>query len=174
MFTAYSFRFWPNLIACLLGHAWCMVGVRHLIYEDPFDQQLLFGYFFSAVWLVFHCVIIDMVINTGGHMFLESEMPRIDNNKLLDDMKEAVYIVDEEEGVIHFQNRKANALTQQLSSDTQASIFDKNNQFDFSRKSFAVIDKKVLKEKQKETDALAFEKVLASKKNVSMKEIIDT
>ena len=58
MFWAFSFKFWPSLIAVLLGHAWCMIGVRHIIYLDPVDQKMLIPYVVSALLLAFHCVII--------------------------------------------------------------------------------------------------------------------
>lgn len=89
-------------------------------------------------------------------------------------MNEAVYIVDEKKGSVHFQNRTANKLTVQLTADTKLSLLDNDNQFDFSRESFAEIDKKVFKAKQKEADAENAEKVLASEDYVSMREIINT
>ena len=174
MFWAFSFKFWPSLIAILLGHAWCMLGVRHLIYEDPVNQKMLIPYVVSAIWLTFHIVIVQLLVTNIGRVFVEAEIPRIDNKKLLDDMKEAVYIVDEKIGSVHFQNRTANKLTVQLTNDTQVSLLDNDNQFDFSRESFAIIDKKDFKAKKKEADAETVEKVLASEDYVSMGDIIKT
>lgn len=68
-------------------------------------------------------------------------------------MTEAVYIVDEKMGSVHFQNRTASQLSVQLANDANLSLLDDENQFDFSRESFATIDKKVLKAKQKEADS---------------------
>lgn len=118
---------------------------------------MLIGWIVSALWLAFHCVVLHLLMVNIGRVFVDAEVPRIDNKKLLDDMKEAVYIVDEKLGSVHFQNRTANKLTVQLTNDTKLSLLDNDNQFDFSRESFATIDKKVFKAKQKEADAAAVE-----------------
>ena len=89
-------------------------------------------------------------------------------------MKEAVYIVDEKMGSVHFQNRTASKLTVQLTNDTQLNLLGSGGQFDFSRESFAIINKKVFKAKKKEADAATVEKVLASEDYVSMGDIINT
>lgn len=51
MYWAFSFSFKSSMAAVLVGHAWCMVGVRHLIYEDPIDKKMILGWIVSALWI---------------------------------------------------------------------------------------------------------------------------
>ena len=40
---------------------------------------MMIGYAVSAFWLSAHCVILQIVFTTIGRIFVEAEVPRIDN-----------------------------------------------------------------------------------------------
>ena len=61
-------------------------------------------YFGSAVALAVYCYLFYLGISWVGIKFLGSELPREGNEQLLEDLKDGVFIVEEETDKVRYHN----------------------------------------------------------------------
>ena len=91
-----------------------------LVYGVPFDQKMVTD--LIATW--FYIAAAGTVFYVGmtwiGQKLVDSEMPRQSNEKLLNGLKEGVFIADENSGELLFQNVAAFKLSRFLESGDSA------------------------------------------------------
>ena len=89
--------------------------------------HILYGVTISA--------IIYLIFSLAGSYYVKAEVPRIGNEKLLDGLKEAVYVIDEGSQSTLFRNSSAKQLNKRLSSwknimntriDDSVDVFDRS------------------------------------------------
>ena len=66
-------------------------------------------------------------------------MPRASNQKLLNDLKEGVFVIDEDTNLVLFQNTAAKRLNTRLKERSFVSFIDLNENFDKSQEQFALV-----------------------------------
>lgn len=59
-----------------------------------------------------------------GYKFIDAELPRESNARLLDDLKEGLFIVDEETDEVLFKNKVAMSLNSHLESHCSMSLLN--------------------------------------------------
>ena len=91
----YGFNFWRNTGALLLYTGYVLVVVRAYLYEDEKGMvELVANFIMSCIWLIYNCAFIHIVISWIGFKFVAAEMPRNSNERLLNNLKEGVVIID--------------------------------------------------------------------------------
>lgn len=101
LFTSFSWHFWPNTVAILALMVWQIVYQPKYVFEAdyleanpafaaPINQlfKMAFRYVVITV-ILFHCFV-----SLSGYLYVEAEMPRIGNEKLLNSLEEGIFIVD--------------------------------------------------------------------------------
>lgn len=78
-------------------------------------------------------------------IFTEAEVLRQGNELLLNNLKEGVVILEEENQVVAFVNESAKNLKVQANVEFEITLSNENNKFDRNAKSFARVDPKMLR-----------------------------
>jgi len=106
----------------------------------------------TAACLAFYCWLFYLAISWVGFKFLSAELPRKGNEQLLHNLKEGVFIVDDETDIVRFHNTAAKSINAHLQTkhnfglvhDDEMPVFDreacKYHEVDASRLQTAEID----------------------------------
>ena len=79
--------------------------------------------------------VIYLIFSLAGSYYVKAEVPRIGNEKLLNGLKEGVFVIDEDSQSVLFRNSSAKHLNKRLSTwknfvstsvDDSVDIFDRN------------------------------------------------
>ena len=117
-FVATSFSFWREIAHVILINyyiAYC----RESLYNDQIG--LITDISVYTIWnfvYVFNLSMLYFIMSWIGHMYVEAEIPRQSNERLLNNLKEGVFIVGEDQRKIMFTNTVAKRISQQLYSDS--------------------------------------------------------
>lgn len=90
-----------------------------------------------------------LVINWVGNTYMNSEVSKVGNEALLDNLKEGVVIMDQDNGTVMFLNEAAKRFN--IRTDTPPDISQTKNAdiesqfFELQHEKFAYIDKNLLK-----------------------------
>ena len=68
---------------------------------------------------------IHIFLSLFGYTFVSSEASRVANEKLLNNLDQGVFIMDQNDGSVLFLNRAAKTLNTKLKSNCSQSILDK-------------------------------------------------
>lgn len=117
MFAAFSSA--SNLRFELIGHiitqAYLYFYVRYAIYgTEEALVVLLFKFFIESLIAVVVLGTIHLIINAFGLKYIEAELPRDSNDKLLNNLKEGVFIISKQDQEIQFQNTAATRMHERL------------------------------------------------------------
>lgn len=171
-FTSFSFGFWKAFVPIILAQAYVLIGVRHWIYGDDINLQLALEFVVGSLWLSVNCYGIHLLMSIFGYFFVESEVAHMDDAKLLNNMKEAILIVDDVDGNVLFRNNTAKQLNTMLTSEESMSLFSKENLFDKNQPLFALIDRSMFNTIANLDHAKIVGGVLAQNDYLSMQDII--
>ncbi len=104
----YAFNFWRSTTALLLFTGYVMVFCRFYLYQDDVPLSVLVTSFLvSCLWQVYNCAFMHIVISWVGLKFVEAEMPRERNERLLNNVREGVIIVGVNDSKVMFMNDSA-------------------------------------------------------------------
>ena len=103
--------------------------VRKYIYDDEIDKQLLVTVIGFTLQNMILAIISYMIIMWVGSKYVEAELPRLGNEKLLNGLKEGVFITEEESGIIKFKNKAATRLVSEFKDGFDISMIDERNVF---------------------------------------------
>ena len=107
MFMSYSFSFWRE-IAHVTLLMYYIAGCREFLYNDQIGLITdIFAYTMWNLALLFNLAIMYFIISWIGYMYVEAELPRQSNERLLNNLKEGVFIVGEDQRKIMFTNTAA-------------------------------------------------------------------
>ena len=88
--------------------------------------------------MILYTGAVYVLISWSGAQYVRAEIPRIGNENILNGLKEAVFVVDEDSRYILFQNSAAQTLNSRESHVGSFSVMpDKNEIFDMSEVQFA-------------------------------------
>ena len=83
------------------------IVVRHYVFGDEIESKIIISTIYSVLSTFGVCVWTRFFLNWLGCVYVKSELPRIGNETLLNDLKEGVFIIEEETSLVLFQNTKA-------------------------------------------------------------------
>lgn len=100
-FAAFSWHFWQNTLAILSLMVWQVAFQPQFVFEDDYLEanMMLVSPISTFFYLGFRYVFINLVIihcfiSQTGYLYVEAEMPRVGNEKLLNSLEEGIFIVD--------------------------------------------------------------------------------
>ena len=73
--------------------------------------------------------VMHIFTSLFGYTYVSSEVPRVANEKLLNNLDQGVFIMDQNDGSVLFLNRAAQTLNTKLKSNCSQSILGKDDQF---------------------------------------------
>ena len=109
----YSFDFWSAFgLICLQNYY--LVAVRLCLYDGYDLTTLIRQHTMACILIGISCVFIHIIISWIGFKFVEAELPRESNERLLNNFKEGVVILNEIKSEILFTNFAARQINQQV------------------------------------------------------------
>ena len=119
--------------------------------------------------------IVHAIVSFVGMLYVEASILRNGNEKLLNDLKEAVIIIDQETGLVLFVNhaakrfniRKNKNLEVNFSKNTDESIFDKKQEL------FAYVDMDIFRNTKLGDSQYVIDKIVNVSHYKSIEEIIN-
>ena len=101
----------------------------------------------SSLFRIFYVLAMQaityLVFNWVGLTYLEAEMPRIDNENILDNIKEGVVIIDEQSSSTRFLNRAVALIDKELQDTCALSIWkdEKTLAVDLDQEKFVLLER---------------------------------
>lgn len=134
-FSLLYFSFWPSAI-CMLSTQVFQAASSTFVYGKEFSNEILIECIFGLLWQLFNFAIVHAIVSFVGMLYVEASILRNGNEKLLNDLKEAVIIIDQETGLVLFVNqaakrfniRKNKNLEVNFTKNTDENIFDKKEE----------------------------------------------
>ena len=77
--------------------------------------------------MALHCTAVHILFEAFGHYYVNSEMPRIGNEKLLNGLEEGVFIIDKKENTMLFKNNAAKKLTKRMLDESGINLIDERD-----------------------------------------------
>lgn len=109
------------------------------LYEE--EQKGNLGTDLSQVLsLLFMNCIANLFLAWIGSLFVEAELPRQGNEKLLNGLKEGILILEEDSSTIQFHNQAALRLITKYSEKFSINFIDEKNTFEKEREMFAFVN----------------------------------
>ena len=113
--------------------------VRHVIYNDPLGERfaLILNFIFG---MLYQTGLGYLLISWTGHMYVKAEVPRVGNENILNGLKDAVFVVDEDSRSVLFQNLAASNFNHQSQlslQDNLSGIPEEKEIFDMNEVKFA-------------------------------------
>ena len=84
------------------------------MYGDALDASLVFHALSYLVMQLYNNALIYLLLSWLGTLYVESEILRKGNGELLNDIKEGVFILDQDDLVVVFQNEQAKKFEIQM------------------------------------------------------------
>ena len=106
--------------------------------------QAVKGLFAELVFIYASMFCISLLYMWVGILYLEAKMPSESNQRLLNNLKEGVYILDEDDFSLQFENKAAKRLDKKLLKRCDFS-FIQNGKLAFKDEAFQQIDAEVVK-----------------------------
>ena len=145
-YITFHFSFKLPCIAFLFTSIWVFLVVSKHIYLQPLSVNLFQALFHMVYGLVF-ITFIYLIFSLAGSYYVKAEIPRIGNEKLLNGLKEGVFVIDEDSQSVLFRNSSAKHLNKRLSTwknFVSTSIDDSVDIFDRNTKQFSLFNKMIL------------------------------
>ena len=91
----------------------------------------------------FSASVFTYIVNGWiGYNYLNSELQRQSNEIILNNLKEGVYIIDEESAKVRFKNNAAVKINRNLFSASRFRLFEEDSaDFDLETVNFEIVDK---------------------------------
>ena len=118
-----GFDFVKPFLTLVFVYLYVMCGVRQFIYEDDFTPKMIIGPVMYIIQMLLYCIGLHILFEAFGHYYVNSEMPRLGNEKLLNGLKEGVFIIDKKEDTLLFQNDSAKTLTKRMLNESGINLF---------------------------------------------------
>ena len=109
IFLAFSWHFWANTIAILGAMVFQTIVQPMIILNlNQESQSTGIGFlYFGIRYVIVNITFMHCLISVTGYLYVEAEIPRIGNEKLLNQLEEGVFIVDQASGETIFHNDAA-------------------------------------------------------------------
>ena len=104
------------------------IVVRHYVFGDEIESELIISTIYSVLSTFGVCVWARFFLNWLGCVYVKSELPRIGNETLLNDLKEGVFIIEEETSLVLFQNTKAKRFDTKFNPNYSISLVDNDGE----------------------------------------------
>lgn len=142
----YAFNFWRSTIAFLLFTGYVMVFCRFYLYQDDVPLMVLVaGFLVSCLWQVYTCAFVHIVISWVGLKFVEAEMPRESNERLLNNVREGVILIGVNDSKVMFMNNSAKMITKRIEEMSDFAILRNDNTIDVQCDAFCEVNYNILK-----------------------------
>ena len=145
-FLLFSYDFKWSITSIILSQTYIFILAQVVFYDEDFNFKMVRTSAWIAIWMLYNCAIIHMIISWIGSMFVEAEMPRASNEKLLHNLKEAVFIIDFDTGQVVFQNNAAKRVIERLFNLDQMSLVNESREFNLKNELFRKLDLKEFKQ----------------------------
>ena len=109
----YSFDFWSAFALVILQNYY-LVAIRFCLYNGYDLATLIRQHTTACIIISGSCASIHIMISWIGLKFIEAELPRESNERLLNNFKEGVIILNEQKSEILFTNFAARQINQQV------------------------------------------------------------
>ena len=96
----------------------------------------------GSILFAFSAAILYYMSSWVGTLFVQSELPRESNERLLNDLKEGLFIIDEQDSQIIFRNKAAKRINDQLETECDVTLISDRNMFNRAIHQFWPIDPK--------------------------------
>ena len=83
-----EFRYLYTISAILLSFTFTETLPRHLIFNEPLDMKMFSGLFLNWIWLIYMTYVSRTAFIMFGTYYVRAEVPRISNEKLLNNKHE--------------------------------------------------------------------------------------
>ena len=93
-FALYYFDFWPSLL-CSAAYLVLQLVIKRVVYEDPIDFETAIQIIPWLSYCLLFCIIMHMIVNKVGLLYVEAEIIRTGNEQLLNDLDQGVIIIKE-------------------------------------------------------------------------------
>ena len=139
-----------DLFVTFVAHGYLHFVVHYIIYDLEWSmQECTFGFVVDTLFFMLGQGLIHLFYSWIGFTYLASELPRESNEELLNNLKEAVFILDEQSSAVLFQNMAAKRTDKRLQHQCNFSFVacDKSNEplIDLDSAKLNQIDKNALK-----------------------------
>ena len=101
------YHFIPSLFAVWALEAYQTVFLKHYLQERDFDSVLVIELVSNLIWQILSLALLQILNAWVGRIYTDAEVLRSSNETLLNNMDEGVVIMEEESGVILFNNKAA-------------------------------------------------------------------
>jgi len=133
---------------------------------------MLIPYFFNFLCISFYSISVFAAISWCGELYLKLDNFNLKENSLLENLKEGVYILDENTKFVLFQNKMAKKYNVLLQQSFSACDVKESDVIDISWKQFTLVPTGELL-KTKNLDSEDVLKVLLALDNyISMEQVI--
>ena len=104
------------------------------------------GTFMYVFLTVVYTIAIHFCISWCGSLYVKAELPRIGNESILNGLKESVFVTDEENQSILFQNKSAKNLNAPENNNLNSTdlLPDKDGFFNMKKAQFAIFDSNII------------------------------
>ena len=99
------YHFIPSLFAVWALEAYQTVFLKHYLQERDFDSILVIELVSNLIWQILSLALLQILNAWVGRIYTDAEVLRSSNETLLNNMDEGVVIMEEESGVILFNNK---------------------------------------------------------------------
>ena len=140
-FVVYGWHYWANLLAIFATLTWLLYGVETTFYAKEPTAYMIITLVFAFVLMTWYTVIIQCFMSAIGYLYVEAEIPRSGQEKLLNNLKEGVYIMDETNLKDMFRNKTADRVNRKMMENGNTMLEDKSEVIDKQKKLFAYVDK---------------------------------
>ena len=133
-FIVFSFNFWAGLSTVSVVFVLISILSSYFIYDEPISQKMLIPFFFNFLCLCFYSISVFAAISWCGELYLKLDIFNLKDNSLLENLKEGVYILDENTKFVLFQNKMAKKYNVLLQQSFSARELKESDVLDISRK----------------------------------------
>ena len=101
-YIVFSFNYLRSSLALAVTQLYIGLFLRKYLYEDKLDSEHVISTLGYLVMQQFLLGVAYMTITYFGYVFVFAELPRLGNEKLLNGLKEGVFIIEEDSSIIKF------------------------------------------------------------------------
>ena len=129
-FIIHSYDYYKSIISLILYNLWTMVIVQIVIYQKDEPVKLVSAFFVSSIVMMYYCVAVHVLLSWIGFQYVQAELPRESNERLLNNLQEGLFIVSEDNKEVLFQNSAASRIKTNLESECVMNLTSDKNVFD--------------------------------------------
>lgn len=141
LFAMYGFGFYRGAIGVAVFEFYVLVIVPYYVYLEDDFKKLIVAYVARVITTTMNIAVTYIMMTWIGFKFIKAEIPRESNHRLLDDLKEGIFIVDEENDEVLFKNKAAVSINSHLESHCRMSMLNSDEEvFDRTKPKFEPVN----------------------------------